>query len=327
MSFVEKNALRNYQPNDVICREGDEGNSMFIIQDGEVEVTKVVDNRPVRLATLKGGAIFGEMSLIDGRRRSATVSAISTTQCIEINKLLFEERLEAVPTWMRAFYEILVDRLRQADSTQNTLSKADQGKQIVYLLYYLVSHREPDKFNRYQIAWKETAETISFLTNIPQAFVEKVMNKLTLSRIAKSGINYEAGRQFSVEDIVTFQSFAQYCREQYFSRIGKSISPEFEEQSRQELKLLKFIADLLGEQGAANDLPLTYFEEHLQRDLGHSSADFKSDIKRLLRTGILTIKLDPQMDKYYDVNRELLEIRLGRGKRLDEFKKITEALV
>ncbi|MCF7800538.1 MAG: cyclic nucleotide-binding domain-containing protein [Candidatus Marinimicrobia bacterium] len=326
MSFVEKNALRTYQPDDVICGEGDDGKSMFILQSGEVEVTKVVDNRPVKLATLTAGAIFGEMSMVDGRQRSATITARTTTQCIEINKILFEQRMEEVPSWMQAFYEILVDRLRQADSTQNTLSKADQGKQVVYLLYYLVSHRDPDKFNQFQITWKETAETIAFLTNVSQTFVEKVMNKLTLSRIAKSGINYEAGRQFIVNDIVTFQSLAQYCREQYFSRIGKSISPEFEEQSRQELKLLKFIASLLSEQGSANDLALTYFNDRLQRDLKHSPADFESEIQRLLRTGILTIKLDQQMDKYYDVNRELLEIRLGRGKRLDEFKKITESL-
>lgn len=326
MSFVEKNALKAYQPNDVIFREGDEGNSMFIIQDGEMEVTKVIDNRPVQLAILKDGAIFGEMSLVDGRLRSATITAKKTSHCIEINKRLFEERLEDVPPWMRAFYGILVDRLRQADSTQNTLSRGDQGKQIVYLLYYLLSHRDPDKYNRYQITWKETAETIAFLTNISQAFVDKVMNKLTLTRIAKSGINYEEGRQFITEDIVTFQSFAQFCREQYFSRIGKAVSPEFEEQSRREIVLLKFIADRLAEQGSANDLNLSYFEECLQRDLKEKSVDFEVEIRRLQRTGILTIKLDQKMDKFYEVNRELLEIRLGRGRRLDDFKKIAESL-
>ena len=100
----------------------------------------------------------------------------------------------------------------------------------------------------------------------------------------------------------------------------------FEEQSRRELKLLKFIADLQAEQGVATDLTLPYFEDRLSRDLGRSPADFEAEIKRLLRTGILTLKLDQQMDKYYDVNREMMELRLGRGQRLDEFKKIAESL-
>lgn len=326
MSFIEKNAIRNYNPGDTICKEGDEGSSMFIIQTGKVEVSKIVDKKPVQLAELDKGAIFGEMSLIDGLQRSATVMAKEKTSCLEINKILFNERMEDVPPWMRAFYEILVDRLRKADATQNTLSKADQGQQIVYLLYYLLSHREPDKMDRYSITWKETAETIAFLTNIPEEFVNNVMNKLSITKLVKSEVNFELGRQFVTENLGYFESFAQYCREQYFEKIGKEVSTEFAEQSRKEMKLLKFIGTLMSEQATASDLDPNYFEERIQQDLDVKYSEYEPEVKALLRKGILSIKRNPNSDKYYHVDREILDIKLGRSKRLDTFKKIATSL-
>ena len=59
------------KPGQVIVVEGDESNDAYIILDGEIEVTK----RSRHLATLKENAIFGEISMVDNRPRTATCTA------------------------------------------------------------------------------------------------------------------------------------------------------------------------------------------------------------------------------------------------------------
>ncbi len=64
-----------FQAGECIFREGDKGNVAYIIEEGLVEITTVVDNRPTILNTLKTGDMFGELALVDGSPRSASAYA------------------------------------------------------------------------------------------------------------------------------------------------------------------------------------------------------------------------------------------------------------
>jgi CRP-like cAMP-binding protein len=61
----------------VLIKEDDGGSSMFVLAAGEADVTVPRSTRKTPVATLKGGDIFGEMSLLTGARRAATVTALS----------------------------------------------------------------------------------------------------------------------------------------------------------------------------------------------------------------------------------------------------------
>src|SRR5262245_17487995 len=72
--LLELIEVRHLRPDEVVCAEGDPGRELFVIRTGAVEVTKQSpDGRPTSLARLGPGDCFGEMSLIDVQRRSATV--------------------------------------------------------------------------------------------------------------------------------------------------------------------------------------------------------------------------------------------------------------
>jgi len=79
-----------------VVREGDVGDSMFVVVDGEVDVRAADGARgTVTLARLGAGQVFGEMSLLTGAPRSATVAATVETRVLEISKASIAHLLEA----------------------------------------------------------------------------------------------------------------------------------------------------------------------------------------------------------------------------------------
>ena len=90
-----------------VVREGDVGDSMFVVVDGEVDVRAAGGARgTVSLARLGPGQVFGELSLLTGAPRSATVAATVETRVLEISKASIAHLLEAERG--------LVDKLRAA---------------------------------------------------------------------------------------------------------------------------------------------------------------------------------------------------------------------
>jgi CRP/FNR family cyclic AMP-dependent transcriptional regulator len=103
------------KPTEVLIREGDTSDSMYYVQKGELVVTKVVDNKKVILDKIIQGQLVGEVSFIDKKPRSATVSALSFCELVEIPRETFNKTLESQPTWLQAMFKTLAERLRKAD--------------------------------------------------------------------------------------------------------------------------------------------------------------------------------------------------------------------
>jgi CRP/FNR family transcriptional regulator, cyclic AMP receptor protein len=76
---------RRYEPGQIIFREGDTGDTSYVIRDGGVRVMRNhSDGRTITLAELRSGHIFGELAMLDSETRSATVQAIERTSAIAI---------------------------------------------------------------------------------------------------------------------------------------------------------------------------------------------------------------------------------------------------
>ena len=105
---------RTFNPGEAIIRQGDPGAGLFVIIEGSVEVT--YRERPTRpeisLNTLSKGEFFGEMSLIDGYPRSATVTALEETQVVELDRWVFLDALRREPNIAVAMLPILTRRIR-----------------------------------------------------------------------------------------------------------------------------------------------------------------------------------------------------------------------
>jgi hypothetical protein len=69
-----------------IVREGDPGDSMFIVSTGEVRATVLRGGQQVSVATLRDGDFFGEMAVLSGEPRTATVTAVKATELLELSR-------------------------------------------------------------------------------------------------------------------------------------------------------------------------------------------------------------------------------------------------
>jgi CRP-like cAMP-binding protein len=100
-----------YAAGDVIFAEGDKGDAMYVVRSGEV----AIERRGHVMETLGGGGIFGEMALIDGSPRSATVRARTDCEVAPINEKSFLFLVHETPYFAIAVMRTLADRLRRMD--------------------------------------------------------------------------------------------------------------------------------------------------------------------------------------------------------------------
>jgi CRP/FNR family transcriptional regulator, cyclic AMP receptor protein len=76
---------RHWESGEVIFREGDTGDTCYVVQDGCVRVTRNhSDGRTITLAELRPGDLFGELAMFDSERRSATVEAMEDTSAVAL---------------------------------------------------------------------------------------------------------------------------------------------------------------------------------------------------------------------------------------------------
>jgi len=114
--LIAYSKVRAYPPGAVLCRENAVEDRFYMILEGEVEVTKVINNSEVRLLkTLSAGDFFGEMALIHNAPRAASVSAKTALTTLELDKTAFDRVLNNSSSIAMAMVSEISDRLRSND--------------------------------------------------------------------------------------------------------------------------------------------------------------------------------------------------------------------
>ncbi len=100
----------------VIIKEGEAGNSAFLVQSGAVRVFVEYEGRQIELAQLGPGQIFGEMALVFDEKRSATVETVEDTNLIVITRQTLEDKLRKSDPTIRAIVPMLMKRIVQTNN-------------------------------------------------------------------------------------------------------------------------------------------------------------------------------------------------------------------
>ena len=102
---------RTYPKNTMIFSEAQPGQEMYIIQKGSVKITKIQNDNEVMLALLKAGDMFGEMSLLEDKPRSASAIAHEDTVLMAVNKANFTRMVANQPQLIAKLTQILSERI------------------------------------------------------------------------------------------------------------------------------------------------------------------------------------------------------------------------
>lgn len=114
---IARSHIQNYKAGTVLCRENAIEYTFYMLLEGDVEVSKGINQQEMHLLkTLTAGDFFGEMALIHNAPRAATVSAKTDVITLELNKDDFDEILKQSPSVSMAMVREISNRLRQNDN-------------------------------------------------------------------------------------------------------------------------------------------------------------------------------------------------------------------
>jgi CRP-like cAMP-binding protein len=107
---ADRSQLRDFARNAVMMRQGDFGQCMFVIISGKASVKVHAPGGAHDVATLGPGDIVGEISLLTGATRNATVTALKSVSALEIGKSALEELMTRNPTLVQRFAGVVEQR-------------------------------------------------------------------------------------------------------------------------------------------------------------------------------------------------------------------------
>src|SRR6266568_2566002 len=138
-NLVKQSHLNHFGRGERVIEEGAEGESMFILLRGAAQVSVSKNGSTIPVATLRSGDCFGEMSLLTGEKRSATVKADGDCYVMEISKDIMADVIRDSPDCLRALSELLAKRKMETEGIlKDAATSADQAaKQREYTATFL----------------------------------------------------------------------------------------------------------------------------------------------------------------------------------------------
>jgi CRP-like cAMP-binding protein len=129
--LLETSQTPCYGPGEVIVSEGAEGESLYIVLGGRVEVSKQIDGKAVVVRQLGAGEVFGEMTLFLDAPRSATVRALEECRLLRVGRSAVGQLLQDDPGLLERFAALVA--ARRAELEQLSLEEQREEKRGLLL--------------------------------------------------------------------------------------------------------------------------------------------------------------------------------------------------
>ncbi|MBJ6362381.1 Crp/Fnr family transcriptional regulator [Paenibacillus sp. MAHUQ-46] len=170
---------RTFKKNSIIFIEGDEGEEIYFIRSGSVNIYSFDGSKKVILAVLQKGEYFGEMAAIrPGLVRSATAETASPTKLFTLRRRDFEKLIEQHPQLAFQLLEYSMERLRQANQQIYDLTFLNVKTRIMKRLIRLSQEYGVTEAAGIRIDAKLTHQQIAEMVGAARETVTKVLQEL-----------------------------------------------------------------------------------------------------------------------------------------------------
>ncbi len=167
---------RTYRRGEVIFHQGDPGDAVHLIQDGRVKIALRADSgEEAVLAILGPSDCFGELALLDGEPRSATVVALETVETASLARGDLLRCLREHPAAMERLLTALAGMVRRADEGMADLVFLDLEGRLVKKLLELAADQERPADGAVEIELPMTQEDLAAMIGATRASVNKLL--------------------------------------------------------------------------------------------------------------------------------------------------------
>jgi CRP/FNR family transcriptional regulator, cyclic AMP receptor protein len=194
---------REFSAGDILCREGDPGDVMYVIQSGSVRITKAIAGEDRVIAVLGAGEFLGELAILNGKPRSATAMVLETTRCLLIEARTLEKMVAGNSEIAMRLIKKLAKRLDSADALIEVLMHRDPKARIMLALA-----RNAEAFGERTaegILIRTRAEDLARDVGVDAAAASDVMLRLRRLRLAS-----EVPGGIVVADVGRLQDFVEF---------------------------------------------------------------------------------------------------------------------
>lgn len=122
---------RFFKPSQVLFREGEASNCIYLIKKGTVAIRKMKGSGFVEIARIYSNEVLGELSFFDRLPRSATAVAMTDVEALEISFESLDRSYRTVPEYMRTIIAAVAERLRKANNMIRRLQKSVVTDELV----------------------------------------------------------------------------------------------------------------------------------------------------------------------------------------------------
>lgn len=197
---------RTYEGNDVIFREGDMGNEMFIIQSGKVKITKQLNDGAEKILVILGpGDFFGEMAVIDKDVRSANAIAAEPSRLIALDEEVFEMHMQTNPKIVKKILKNLTSRLRDANQQIANLMIKDANRLVANTILLVVHKHGEEGAEGITMDIPFTMVELSRMCGLDLAKTQEIVQKLLKAKVVRM-----AGDTIVVTSLDSLEKFIKF---------------------------------------------------------------------------------------------------------------------
>ena len=166
---------RTFEQRDIIVQQADAGGELFVIVEGHVKVISAgMDGRDSALNIMGPGEVFGEVSLLDGGPRSATVAALDACSLLSIRREPFMRFLESSPRTAIELLKVLTSHLRKLTERSEDVAFLRVGGRLAKRIAGIAErYGEPRPDGALRVPFKLSQQEIGDLVNATRESANK----------------------------------------------------------------------------------------------------------------------------------------------------------
>ncbi len=201
-----KELVYDFKKGDYVFKQGDNGECMYVIQEGAVLIKREIAGKSKELEVLRKGQFFGEISVIVDKPRSATAFVLEDSKLLKVNKddleLIFNKRSDIA----KKLFHGLSERLNRANKQIELLLTADPTKRVlgglmIHCSMY-IAYREGNT-----LKLNTSPEEFAFEFGVDKKVVDDTLNDLKTEKIADT----EEG-QIVIKDLKKLKHYFDYFK-------------------------------------------------------------------------------------------------------------------